>query len=147
MGQGLEHSSHGHCKEKLSSFVIRINSHFVKMRLEITQGVNTISGQDKFPPLVLKAAFMRRGFKMQLSKNIRIKKRIQQPFQLKSCGRCWMAFIKTSEISFVSLPRYSVWCTGVGDRRIPVCSAELEFHRQELDEKRVYFCVLNSVLW
>lgn len=29
------------------------------------------------------------------------------------------------------------------DRRIPICNAELEFHRQELDEKRVYFCGLN----
>lgn len=64
---------------------------------------------------------------MQLSKNIRIKGglEIQQPFQLRSCGGCWMALTKPSEISFVSLPRYSVWCTGIGDRRIPICSAEL----------------------
>lgn len=37
-GQGLEHSSHGHCKGKLHSFVIRVNLAFVKIHLGIIQG-------------------------------------------------------------------------------------------------------------
>lgn len=50
VGQVLENSCHGHCKGKLPSCVVRINLPFVKMRLAITQGRNTITDQDNFLP-------------------------------------------------------------------------------------------------